>query len=51
MKDKAPLATALSDVFAVGDMRLGSVRRVASGVREKPVISAVHQVPQVLDIA
>jgi thioredoxin reductase (NADPH) len=46
--DKAPLgsayATPLPGVFAVGDVRSGSIKRVASGVGEGAVvISAVHQ--------
>lgn len=40
----SPYATALPGVFAVGDVRSGSVKRVASGVGEgSVVISAVHQ--------
>lgn len=40
----SPFATALPGVFAVGDVRSGSVKRVASGVGEgSVVISAVHQ--------
>ena len=40
----APLATSLPGVFAVGDVRAGSIKRVASAVGEgSVVISAVHQ--------
>lgn len=40
----SPYATSLPGVFAVGDVRSGSVKRVASGVGEgSVVISAVHQ--------
>lgn len=40
----SPYATALPGVFAVGDVRSGSVKRVASSVGEgSVVISAVHQ--------
>lgn len=40
----SPYATALPGVFAVGDVRSGSVKRVASGVGESSVvISAAHQ--------
>ena len=40
----SPFATTLPGVFAVGDVRAGSVKRVASGVGEgSVVIQAVHQ--------
>lgn len=40
----SPYATALPGVFAIGDVRSGSVKRVASGVGEgSVVISAVHR--------
>ena len=40
----APLATSLPGVFAVGDVRAGSIKRVASAVGEgSVVISAVHE--------
>jgi thioredoxin reductase (NADPH) len=40
----SPYATTLAGVFAVGDVRSGSVKRVASGVGEgSVVIQAVHQ--------
>lgn len=46
----SPYETALPGIFAVGDVRAGSVKRVASGVGEgSVVISAVHQVLQELD--
>ena len=39
-----PLATSLPGVFAVGDVRAGSIKRVASAVGEgSVVISAVHE--------
>jgi thioredoxin reductase (NADPH) len=39
-----PLATSCPGVFAVGDVRSGSVKRVASGVGEgSVVVTAVHQ--------
>jgi len=42
-----PLETSLSGVFAVGDVRGGSVKRVASAVGERSIaISFVHQVRQ-----
>jgi thioredoxin reductase (NADPH) len=38
-----PFATSIPGLFAVGDVRSGSVKRVASGVGEGSVaISAVH---------
>jgi thioredoxin reductase (NADPH) len=40
----APLATSLPGVFAVGDVRAGSIKRVASAVGEgSVVISSVHE--------
>jgi thioredoxin reductase (NADPH) len=40
----SPFATSLPGIFAVGDVRAGSVKRVASGVGEgSVVIQAVHQ--------
>jgi thioredoxin reductase (NADPH) len=40
----SPFSTTLPGVFAVGDVRSGSIKRVASGVGEgSVVISAVHQ--------
>jgi thioredoxin reductase (NADPH) len=40
----SPYATALPGVFAIGDVRSGSIKRVASGVGEgSVVISAVHR--------
>ena len=40
----SPFATTQPGVFAVGDVRSGSVKRVASGVGEgSVVIQAVHQ--------
>jgi thioredoxin reductase (NADPH) len=40
----SPFATTTPGVFAVGDVRSGSVKRVASGVGEgSVVVSAVHQ--------
>ena len=40
----SPYATELAGIFAVGDVRSGSVKRVASGVGESSVvIQAVHQ--------
>ena len=40
----SPYATTNAGVFAVGDVRAGSVKRVASGVGEgSVVISAIHQ--------
>ena len=45
-KDKAvsPFATSVDGIFAVGDVRAGSVKRVASGVGEGSVcISSVHE--------
>jgi thioredoxin reductase (NADPH) len=40
----SPYATSLPGVFAVGDVRAGSVKRVASGVGEgSVVVSAIHQ--------
>ena len=39
-----PFETSLPGVFAVGDVRAGSVKRVASGVGEgSVVVAAVHQ--------
>jgi thioredoxin reductase (NADPH) len=39
-----PLETSLRGVFAVGDVRRGSVKRVASAVGEgSVVVSSVHQ--------
>ena len=35
-------ATSVPGVFAVGDVRAGSVKRVASAVGEGSVVSAVH---------
>ncbi|MEM1318467.1 MAG: FAD-dependent oxidoreductase, partial [Pseudomonadota bacterium] len=41
---ETPFATSIPGIFAVGDVRSGSVKRVASGVGEGSVcISAVHQ--------
>ncbi len=41
--DASPFATAVPGVFAVGDVRSGSVKRVASGVGEgSVVVQAVH---------
>ncbi len=40
----SPYATTLAGVFAVGDVRSGSVKRVASGVGEgSVVVQAIHQ--------
>ena len=40
----SPFATTKPGIFAVGDVRSGSVKRVASGVGEgSVVIQAVHQ--------
>ncbi|MBC7781407.1 MAG: FAD-dependent oxidoreductase [Proteobacteria bacterium] len=40
----SPYATALPGLFAIGDVRAGSVKRVASGVGEgSVVVQAVHQ--------
>ena len=40
----SPYATTRPGIFAVGDVRSGSVKRVASGVCEgSAVIQAVHQ--------
>ena len=40
----SPFATTTAGVFAIGDVRSGSVKRVASGVGEgSVVVSAVHQ--------
>jgi thioredoxin reductase (NADPH) len=40
----SPYATALSGVFAVGDVRAGSVKRVASAVGEgSAVVAAIHE--------
>jgi thioredoxin reductase (NADPH) len=40
----SPFATSRPGVFAVGDVRAGSVKRVASGVGEGAVVvAAVHQ--------
>jgi len=40
----SPYATTIDGVFAVGDVRAGSVKRVASGVGEgAAVVSAVHR--------
>jgi thioredoxin reductase (NADPH) len=40
----SPYATSLPGIFAVGDVRAGSIKRVASGVGEgSVVISAIHQ--------
>jgi thioredoxin reductase (NADPH) len=40
----SPFATTLPGIFAVGDVRSGSVKRVAAGVGEgSVVIQAVHQ--------
>ena len=40
----SPFSTTTPGVFAVGDVRSGSVKRVASGVGEgSVVVSAVHQ--------
>ncbi|MBA3810883.1 MAG: NAD(P)/FAD-dependent oxidoreductase [Caulobacteraceae bacterium] len=40
----SPFATTRAGVFAVGDVRSGSVKRVASGVGEGPVVvQAIHQ--------
>jgi thioredoxin reductase (NADPH) len=40
----SPFATSLPGVFAVGDVRAGSIKRVASGVGEgSVVVAAVHQ--------
>ena len=41
----SPFATTKTGIFAVGDVRSGSVKRVASGVGEgSVVVSAIHQV-------
>jgi thioredoxin reductase (NADPH) len=41
---RSPFATSKPGIFAVGDVRCGSVKRVASGVGEgSVVIQAVHQ--------
>ena len=43
-KGASPFATSVDGIFAVGDVRAGSVKRVASGVGEGSVcISSVHQ--------
>lgn len=46
-EDKAlasPFATTKAGIFAVGDARSGSVKRVASGVGEgSVVVQAIHQ--------
>ncbi len=40
----SPFATTRPGVFAVGDVRAGSVKRVASGVGEgSVVVQAIHQ--------
>jgi thioredoxin reductase (NADPH) len=40
----SPFATTRAGVFAVGDVRSGSVKRVASGVGEgSVVVQAIHQ--------
>ena len=40
----SPFATTMPGVFAVGDVRAGSVKRVASGVGEgSVVVQAIHQ--------
>ncbi|MEO8374136.1 MAG: FAD-dependent oxidoreductase, partial [Sphingomonas bacterium] len=40
----SPYATSKPGIFAIGDVRSGSVKRVASGVGEgSVVVSAVHQ--------
>jgi thioredoxin reductase (NADPH) len=42
--DSSPYATTLPGVFAVGDVRSGSVKRVASGVGEgSVVVQAIHR--------
>lgn len=39
----APLETSASGIFAVGDVRAGSTKRVASGVGEgSVVVAAIH---------
>ncbi|NIJ35210.1 FAD-dependent oxidoreductase [Sphingomonas oligoaromativorans] len=48
----SPYATSVPGIFAVGDVRSGSIKRVASGVGEgSVVISAVHQFLAALDDA
>jgi thioredoxin reductase (NADPH) len=40
----SPFATTKAGIFAVGDVRAGSVKRVASGVGEgSVVVQAIHQ--------
>jgi len=40
----SPFATSLPGVYAVGDVRSGSVKRVASGVGEgSVVVQAIHR--------
>ena len=40
----SPFATTTPGIFAVGDVRSGSVKRVASGVGEgSVVVQAIHQ--------
>jgi thioredoxin reductase (NADPH) len=40
----SPFETSASGIFAVGDVRAGSVKRVASGVGEgSVVVQAIHQ--------
>jgi thioredoxin reductase (NADPH) len=45
-----PLATTVAGIFAVGDVRAGSVKRVASGVGEgSVVVQAIHRYLATLD--
>jgi thioredoxin reductase (NADPH) len=40
----SPFATAMAGVYAVGDVRAGSVKRVASGVGEgSVVVQSIHR--------
>jgi thioredoxin reductase (NADPH) len=43
-KDRGPFETSVPGIFAVGDVRAGSVKRVASAVGEgSVVVPAIHR--------
>jgi thioredoxin reductase (NADPH) len=50
-EDSGPFETSVRGIFAVGDVRAGSVKRVASAVGEgSVVVAAIHQYLSTLDV-